>query len=106
MAGRPSGPGPHLVQLDDHAKRLFVRFYNANGAALATADEGGEAAMSKLEWYALRLALVFHCCRLKRRAKDVPIGAADMKAAIRLTGWFRDETLFRYAEALQEALRG
>ena len=36
----PDGkPAPHLVRLSDPAKALFVAFYNANGAALETADE-------------------------------------------------------------------
>jgi DNA polymerase I-like protein with 3'-5' exonuclease and polymerase domains len=89
----PDGrPAPHLVRLSDEAKTLFVAFYNANGAALETADEDMAAVMSKLEGYALRFALIFHCCRLKGDAAQTPITAEDVAAAIKLTTWFRDET--------------
>src|SRR5262249_10133610 len=47
--------------------------------------------MSKLEGYSLRLALIFHCCRFRSRAKDEWVLAEDMRAAVELTGWFRDE---------------
>jgi DNA polymerase I-like protein with 3'-5' exonuclease and polymerase domains len=88
----PDGrPCPHLVRLTDDAKAKFVEFYQANGEAIETADEDMSAAMSKLEGYALRFALIFHCCRLKVYAKDARITAADMEAAIGLTVWFRDE---------------
>jgi DNA polymerase I-like protein with 3'-5' exonuclease and polymerase domains len=88
----PNGkPAPHLVKLSPEAKARFVAFYNANGAALETADEDMSAVMSKLEGYALRFALIFHCCRLKEYAKDAPITPGDMAAAIELTRWFRDE---------------
>jgi DNA polymerase I-like protein with 3'-5' exonuclease and polymerase domains len=88
----PNGrPCPHLVRLSDEAKRMFVAFYNANGAALETAEEDMSAVMSKLEGYALRFALIFHCCRLKEYAKDARISADDMASAVALTGWFRDE---------------
>jgi DNA polymerase I-like protein with 3'-5' exonuclease and polymerase domains len=88
----PNGkPAPHLVKLSEEAKVQFVAFYNANGEALETADEDMSAVMSKLEGYALRFALIFHCCRLKEYAKGTPITAGDMTAAIELTKWFRDE---------------
>lgn len=88
----PDGrPAPHLVRLSDGAKEMFVAFYDANGEALATADEDMGAAMSKLEGYALRFALIFHCCRLKEFGRDARITAEDMAAAIKLTEWFRDE---------------
>jgi DNA polymerase I-like protein with 3'-5' exonuclease and polymerase domains len=88
----PDGrPCPHLVRLTDEAKAMFVAFYDANGEDLATADEDMSAAMSKLEGYALRFALIFHCCRHKELAQDARIGPEDMKRAIALTRWFRDE---------------
>ncbi len=88
----PNGrPAPHLVNLSAEAKAMFVAFYNANGVALETADEDMSAVMSKLEGYALRFALIFHCCRLKESAKDATITGGDMDAAIELTKWFRDE---------------
>ena len=88
----PDGrPCPHLVKLAEGAKEMFIAFYDANGEALATADEDMGAAMSKLEGYSLRFALIFHCCRLKEYAKDARITPEDMEAAIKLTMWFRDE---------------
>ncbi|AWM36961.1 DNA polymerase I, thermostable [Gemmata obscuriglobus] len=88
----PNGkPAPHLVPLGADAKARFVAFYNANGEALETADEDMSAVMSKLEGYALRFALIFHCCRLQARAHEHPIAADDMGAAVELTTWFRDE---------------
>ncbi|HEX4611574.1 MAG TPA: DUF3987 domain-containing protein [Urbifossiella sp.] len=88
----PDGkPCPHLVRLSAGAKAGFVGFYDANGAALETADDDMGAVMSKLEGYALRFALIFHCCRLREQAKDAPVSADDMAAAIDLTAWFRAE---------------
>ena len=91
-AAWPDGrPCPHLVRLTDEAKKMFIAFYNANGTALETADEDMSAVMSKLEGYALRFALIFHCCRLKESAGRSQICGEDMAAAIQLTMWFRDE---------------
>ena len=87
----PAGLVAFLWHFARQAKALFVAFYDANGEALETADEDMSAVMSKLEGYALRFALIFHCCRLKEYAKDSLITAADMTAAIELTRWFRDE---------------
>ncbi|MBN9520298.1 DUF3987 domain-containing protein, partial [bacterium] len=96
----PDGkPCPHLVRLSAGAKAAFVAFYDANGAALETADDEMSAVMSKLEGYALRFALIFHCCRLRESAKDAPVTADDMAAAIELTAWFRAE-----AERVYQAL--
>ena len=69
MASRPRT----LVRMSEEAKAVFIAFYDANGAALETADEDMSAVMSKLEGYALRFALIFHCCRLKEYAKDAKI---------------------------------
>jgi DNA polymerase I-like protein with 3'-5' exonuclease and polymerase domains len=83
---------PHQVRLGEEAKRLFVAFYDRNGAAMDSADDDLRAAMSKLEGYALRFALLFHCCRHPAAPADERVGAADMAAAIALTDWFVRES--------------
>jgi DNA polymerase I-like protein with 3'-5' exonuclease and polymerase domains len=90
-------PRPHLVRLTPAAKGRFVAFYNANGEAMEGATDDEAAARSKLEGYALRFALIFHCCRHQDRAKDALVGDEDMAAAVALTEWFVSEAARVYA---------
>ena len=84
-------PRAHLVKLTPEAKAQFVAFYNSNGIEMADADGELRSAMSKLEGYALRFALIFHCCRYPASPSDEPIGIEDMAAAVALAKWFIGE---------------
>ncbi len=90
-------PKPHLVRLTPEAKAAFVRFYNSNGEAMETAGEDEAAARSKLEGYALRFVLIFHCCRHKEDARNHPIDIEDMRNAVTLAEWFVYESARVYA---------
>ncbi len=90
-------PRPHLVKLTPEAKAEFVGFYNSNGIDMADADGELRSAMSKLEGYALRFALIFHCCRYPASPSDEPIGIEDMAAAVLLAKWFIGESNRVYA---------
>ncbi len=90
-------PKPHLVRLTPEAKAAFVRFYNSNGEAMETAGEDEAAARSKLEGYALRFALIFHCCRHKEDARNHPIDIEHMRNAVTLAEWFVYESARVYA---------
>ncbi|MEZ6017530.1 MAG: DUF3987 domain-containing protein [Planctomycetota bacterium] len=60
--------------------------------------EAVEAAMSKLEGYALRFALIFKTCReANGTARDIdPIEIADLESGAELARWFRDEAIRVY----------
>jgi hypothetical protein len=84
-------PRPHLLRLAPAAKARFISFYNANGEEIYTADHDKSASTSKLEGYALRFALIFHCCRYPDSPANHLVADEEMGKAIALTGWFRDE---------------
>jgi DNA polymerase I-like protein with 3'-5' exonuclease and polymerase domains len=85
-------PKPHLVILSPDAKRRFIEFYNRNGEVMFTADDDHRAAMGKIEGYALRFALMFHCCRHPETPADVPVSGDDMSNAVKLADWFIGES--------------
>lgn len=84
---------PRVMPLQPEAKTLYVSFYNElNGAR--PVGESLNAAWSKLEGYALRIALVIHCLR---GATDPAISKHDvdetsMSAGILIARWFMSET--------------
>ncbi len=94
--GPRNRPRPHEVRLSPEAKALFIPFYNANGAAMFAADDDEAAGRAKLEAYALRFALVFHCIRYRDGNTDPPVCAEDMVAAVKLTQWFIGEMIRVY----------
>jgi len=71
---------------------VFVEFYNTNGEEMYEAEEDQRSSMSKLEGYALRFALIFHCCRYPDCPREHCIGLEDMSAAVELTRWFVGES--------------
>ena len=95
-------PRPHLVRLTPEAKTEFVTFYDTNGAEMADADGELRSAMSKIEGYALRFALIFHCCRYPEAPSHEPIGLEDMAAAVSLAKWFIGESNRVYALLAEE----
>ncbi len=94
-------PCPMIVRMTREAKSAWKNYYNRH--AVEQTDLTGElsAAWSKLEEYVARIALVIHCVRWaandpKLESPDV-VDAISMKAAIRLTEWFKFEARRVYA---------
>lgn len=92
---------PVIVRLSPDAKRLWVQFYDEH-AQQQVALTGDMAAMwSKIEGYAARLALVFHCVRWA--ADDATLADASvvdevsLQAGIDLARWFGNEAKRVYA---------
>lgn len=79
---------PAVIPIDLAAKATFIDFYNRNGDAMALADANEAAARSKLEGYAVRLALVFNRCE-PYPADEVK--AEHMRAGVAVAEWFCDE---------------
>jgi hypothetical protein len=87
------GPVPFTLRLSPGAKERWVQFYIAWAGEQAAAEGELCAALSKLEGYCARFALVHHVvARVARQADDAdPIEAASVEAAVVLTKWFADE---------------
>lgn len=88
-------PRPVLVPLDPGAKEAWVDFYNAH--AKVTAQEPSlvvRAGLSKLECYAVRLALIF-CMTEWAAGSDESaaqvVSEAHMRAGIEVVRWFAQE---------------
>ena len=102
MVIEPDGKAqPNFVELTSESRSAYVEFYNRNGRESAAMTGDLAAAWSKIEEYALRLALVFHLVRVV--AGDATLadkGVIDPQtttAAIRLVEWFKHETKRVYA---------
>jgi hypothetical protein len=99
---RPTEEGgikePVPVPLSPAAKRVWVEFYNTHGMEQAELTGDLCSAWSKLEGYAARLALVFHCCRVARGTVDPgTIDERSMKSGIEMSNWFANEAMRVYA---------
>jgi hypothetical protein len=88
-----SQPCPKLLSPDADAKAVYVAYFNECGAASVCADERGEAAFSKLDGYAARLALVG---QLARNPNADIVTGETMQAACDLARWFGNEALRVY----------
>ena len=83
---------PRRLMLSAAAKKEFIDFYNRNGEQAYHASDDEAAARSKMEAYALRFALVFHCVRHgDAGGQPDEVAAVDMANAIQLTDWFITE---------------
>lgn len=81
--------------------RAWVPIWSAEALE---SSETVEAAMSKLEAYALRFALIFKTCREAQgtaTAED-PIEERDLQAGAELARWYRDEAIRVYQTLGQE----
>lgn len=97
VAGREKSK---LVRLSRDAERLFKTYFEEHDRELLQLPEGDlEAAWSKLEETAGRLALIVHETRLAAGEHVVAdeIDAGSMAAAIELAGWFKYECRRCYA---------
>jgi hypothetical protein len=90
---------PVPVTLEPAAKRLWVGYYDEFAAEQAAAEGALAAAMSKLEGYAARLALVHHAVRCVVQGLDCtsPVTLHSMEAGIVLSRWFVAEARRVYA---------
>lgn len=91
---------PQQVHLSDEARSILREFVPQWSLEGNEAEEDVRAAMSKLEGYVLRIALVLRVCREvagTARPED-PILAKDLKAGIRMATWFREQALWVYDE--------
>jgi hypothetical protein len=88
-------PRPHLVDLDQDAKRLFVQFYNQHSDEQSAMTGELCATWSKLEAYAPRLALIHHLIRWANGEippdREFQLDADSMQAGIALANWFGHE---------------
>src|SRR5690606_19005964 len=86
---------PIDVGMAGDAKREFVSFFNKHNEEQASLSGDLAAAWSKLEQIPARLALVLHCIK-QAAGEPVDPNTVDvdtMRDAIRLTDWFKSETL-------------
>ena len=94
---KPLDPSvPCIVTLSDSAKRLFAEFCNTSADERARMNsEAQKAFWPKLTGYAARIALVFHVVKWMdgATADRQIVDAETMESAIRLTQWFKRESL-------------
>jgi hypothetical protein len=92
-------PEPVLVGLSPEAKKLWIEFYDAHAAEHVELVGDLAAAWSKLEGYAARLALLFHCCRIVSKESVDPnlIDVHSMASGIAVSNWFAGEAKRVYA---------
>ena len=86
------GYRPQHVPLSEEARELLRGFVPDWSEQSLLESSDVEAAMSKLEGYAIRFALVLRVCREATgtaRPED-PISRQDLENGIRLARWFRD----------------
>jgi hypothetical protein len=94
----------------DDARDLLRDFVPHWSEEAISSAESVEAAMSKLEGYALRFSLVLRVARevLGRAKPEDPISRADLENGIRLARWFKNEAVrvYRSIGSLQENAPG
>lgn len=90
---------PHALQLSPEAKEAWVEFYNWWAGEQASAEGELAAALSKLEAYAARFALLHHVVSSVGWREDdlVPIKVESVRAGIALCLWFAAEARRIYA---------
>jgi len=93
---------PVVMAFDAEAKAAWIPYFNAMGARQrqAGSDEDLGAALSKLEAYAARLALLFTLTSWGAGpAEDPPnfVDVSSLKSAIEACAWFEREVLRVYA---------
>jgi hypothetical protein len=91
--------GPHVLHLSREAKAVWIAFYNEWALEQAAAEGELAAALSKLEAYAARFALIHHVVTHVALESDDKrdIGPRSIEAGITLARWFARETRRIYA---------
>jgi len=84
---------PYALNLSLDAKSEWVRHYNAFAKVQADADGELAAALSKLEAYSARLALLHHVVSCLASGDDdrQPVGVESVQTGVILCHWFADE---------------
>jgi hypothetical protein len=84
---------PHVLRLSPLAKEAWIAFYNEWAQEQAAAEGELAAALSKLEAYAARFALLHHVVsRVALGASDLaPVEPESIAAGVRLCRWFAYE---------------
>jgi hypothetical protein len=95
---------PHRRRFSPEAQQAWVAFYDEFAGEQADARGHLAAALSKLEGYAARFALIHHVVTHigLDTHDDRPVGPASVESAVALTRWFVRETRRVYA-AIRES---
>ena len=93
--GSDGTPTPAFLQLSPDAHEMFKMFVDSHGEEQSALHGHQAARWSKLEEIPARLALILHCvrqvtCKVK---KHFEVDGATMDAALKMTEWFKSETL-------------
>lgn len=93
---------PQVLGFTHEGKQALVEYYDRHAARQEPASGDIAAALSKLEGYGARLALVIHCLRQVIGGADAPrdpdrVDEASVRAAACLVDWFSDEAERVYA---------
>lgn len=93
FADRDGERGPHVLTLSPEAKQVWVAFYNEWAREQAAAEGELAAALSKLEGYTARFALLHHIVSHIYVDSDDrrSVGLKSIEAGITLTRWFANE---------------
>jgi hypothetical protein len=84
---------PVMVDLTDSGRQSWARFVAEHNERLQELVGPERAAGAKLEGYAARFALIFHCCQQAAGEKQIDyIDATDIEAGVELAQWFGVET--------------
>lgn len=91
---------PVEVLLEDSCRELLAQFVPDWSEESMTEAESVEAAMSKLEGYAIRFALVLRCIREAQglASSNDRITRDDLERGIQLARWFKGEAVAIYSE--------
>jgi len=90
---------PVMIDLTPDALERWIAFVNHHGQTMDGMAGSERAAYSKLEGYAARFTLLFHCIRQATGEKSSDyVDDDDVDRAIQLVRWFESETLRVYAE--------
>jgi hypothetical protein len=90
--GIDGDPEPRMIDLSPEALPMFRDFVNVHGEETNSLHGPVRAAWSKLEGYAARFALIFHCSRGATGEKDLDyIDGYDIENGIELARWFGEE---------------
>jgi DNA polymerase I-like protein with 3'-5' exonuclease and polymerase domains len=86
-------PTPQAIKWSPEAKRVWVAFYNEWADEQAAAEGEVAAALSKLEGYAARFALIHHLVGHVHTgtADTTPISDESIRAGVALCRWFAAE---------------
>ncbi|MFT4593577.1 MAG: hypothetical protein ACI9JK_001289 [Phycisphaerales bacterium] len=87
---------PIKMSFNDEAKKIWIQFYNQHNIdTRSQKTDSMKAVFSKLEGYAARIALIFHCIRWCHQSDDIDqlhIDSVSLNSAIELVSWFAGET--------------